>query len=998
MAKKWEALGYDVDDWKLNAFVGPEDVNLDNTGIAPLIIGFEPASANDIIKPFSGLSSAASIGIQGNSLQDPANSGGSDLALDNFSTGPTAATTVPGISVTPLSDTDALSEGSSVILGAAALATGHVDPSVSGNSAIANSAEPMQAAGQLTGANDRSTSLAPVIGSEPIPSAGVPTENLAATDINFSFFLDGSAASPDVTGTTDVPNFGPVEQVEGASSNGTNYDAIDQAVFGDQARAEFGVTGAGVKIGIISDSFDQLDGGQDYQMAVAAGLAASGAVYTGPHGLDSDTTGEDEGLAMAEIVHEIAPNAQIYFYTAAPGGASAASSIATAINTLASDGCNVICDDYDAPNEPFYEEGGTTDTAINNAVADGITYVTCAINPGAQSFYEGNFLSSSFSTTIPDENGTFTAYDFGAAGSPSAFDTVTVPTAMRNLTLQWDQPFLTSEGYASGNGSGYSLDFVLYNSTETTVEAVGEDFSGGTDAVGLDPVQNASGVAAGTYELAIVEDGGSIPAGQGEFKIIGDDNSDNPVTFAGGDIGSGSIWGHNEDPEAITVGAAPYTDTPAFGGTFQMEQFSASGPGEFLVGPTGTQLATPVSSGKVNITGPDGGFTSDPDISQFYGTSAATPSVAAVVALMLQEDPNLTPAEVEKLLDESAINEGNPNVSGAGLVDALTAVADASPPPPPPTTPPPSTPPGTTCDMVLQDTSGGNLELYDLGSNSVLAAYPMGDVGLNWLVLGFGDFGGNSDEADMLMRDSNTGNLEYYDIRASQIVSAGSIGNIGLAWQVLGFGDFSGNANETDMIMRDTNNGNLQYFDIQDNEIVSAGLIGNIGLDWQMLGVGDFSGNPNESDLLMRDTSNGNLEYLDVQDNQIVGTGPIGNIGLEWQALGVGDFSGNPNESDLLMRDTNNGNLLYLDIQDNQVVAAGSMGNIGVNWQVAGFADISGNPNESDMIMRDSNTGNFDYFDIQHNEVVKAGSLGNVGLAWQTLGVAGPLVLGSQLL
>jgi len=465
---------------------------------------------------------------------------------------------------------------------------------------------------------------------------------------------------------------------EGANS-APNYDLIDQAVYGDEAQADYGVSGAGIKIGIISDSFDKLESGQDYQTALADGLVSPDAVYSSPGGLDSDSSGEDEGLAMAEIVHEIAPDAQIYFYTGIPGGSSSAGALATAINQLAADGCNVICDDLDNPNEPFYEEGGTTDTAINNAVADGITYVTCAINSGADSFYEGNFLASNFTLALPGETGTFSVYNFGTAGSPNAFDTVTVPTALRSLILEWDQPFLTSEGYAAGNGSAYSLDFVLYN-LRNAVVATGHDYSGGTDAVGLDPVQNiSSSIAAGTYKLVIVLDGGTIPAGEGEFKIIGDDNSDSPVTFAGGGVGSGSTWGHNEDPSAITVGAAPYSDTPAFGGTLQMEQFSASGPGEYLVGSTGAQLSSPVSAGKTNITAPDGGYTSDPDISNFYGTSAATPAVAAVVADMLQKNPDLTPAQIDSILAETAIGFGNSDVAGAGLVDAFGAVAAANP-------------------------------------------------------------------------------------------------------------------------------------------------------------------------------------------------------------------------------------------------------------------------------------------------------------------------------
>ena len=267
-----------------------------------------------------------------------------------------------------------------------------------------------------------------------------------------------------------------------------------------------------------------------------------------------------------------------------------------------------------------------------------------------------------------------------------------------------------------------------------------------------------------------------------------------------------------------------------------------------------------------------------------------------------------------------------------------------------PTPPPPSTPPGTTADMLLQETSGANtgqLEVFNLGGNSIVAGYPLGSIGLNWQALGLGSFAGNPNEADMLMRDSNTGNISYFDIRSSQIVGAGSVGSIGLSWQVLGLGDFSGNANETDMIMRDSNTGAVDYFDIQNNQIVAAGSVATIGPEWQTLGVGDFSGNAGEADMLMRNINNGAIDYVDIQHNQIVGAGAMGSIGTNWQVLGFGDFSGNANETDMIMRDSNTGNLNYFDIQHNQIVSAGAMGSIGVNWQPVGFADVSGMPGEA---------------------------------------------------
>ena len=68
------------------------------------------------------------------------------------------------------------------------------------------------------------------------------------------------------------------------------------------------------------------------------------------------------------------------------------------------------------------------------------------------------------------------------------------------------------------------------------------------------------------------------------------------------------------------------------------------------------------------------------DLSDFYGTSAAAASLAGVAALILSANPNLTPAEVEQIMEETALPMANSAVSGAGLVavDAAVATAEAA--------------------------------------------------------------------------------------------------------------------------------------------------------------------------------------------------------------------------------------------------------------------------------------------------------------------------------
>src|SRR6185503_12185078 len=88
---------------------------------------------------------------------------------------------------------------------------------------------------------------------------------------------------------------GPVTNVGSQSSQG---DAKHRA---DSARAIFGVGGAGVKIGVLSDGVTNL--------AASQALGDLGAVTVLPGQAGSG----DEGTAMLEIIHDLAPGAQLYF-------------------------------------------------------------------------------------------------------------------------------------------------------------------------------------------------------------------------------------------------------------------------------------------------------------------------------------------------------------------------------------------------------------------------------------------------------------------------------------------------------------------------------------------------------------------------------------------------------------------------------------------------------------------------------------------------------------
>src|SRR5262249_34331104 len=95
----------------------------------------------------------------------------------------------------------------------------------------------------------------------------------------------------------------------------------------------------------------------------------------------------DEGRAMLQIIHDIAPGAGLAFYTAEYNETD----FANGIDKLAKSGhANVIVDDVGYFDEPFFQDGMIAQ-AINTAFAQGVAYFSAA----------GNDASNAYENTAP---------------------------------------------------------------------------------------------------------------------------------------------------------------------------------------------------------------------------------------------------------------------------------------------------------------------------------------------------------------------------------------------------------------------------------------------------------------------------------------------------------------------------------------------------------------------------------------------------------------------
>lgn len=198
------------------------------------------------------------------------------------------------------------------------------------------------------------------------------------------------------------PSYRPMAHAGKVTSQG---DKVMQA---DRARQTYKVTGAGSKIGILSDSYNALGGATD---GVASGDLPANVQVLKDIPFDVDSLLIDEGRAMAEIVHDVAPGADIAFYTAFESQVD----FALGIIELTKAGCNIIVDDVYYANEPFFQDGIIAQAVDYVKKNFNVSYFSAAGNQARDSYTSG-FLNSGKLPPLPagfSLPGGATAHDFG---------------------------------------------------------------------------------------------------------------------------------------------------------------------------------------------------------------------------------------------------------------------------------------------------------------------------------------------------------------------------------------------------------------------------------------------------------------------------------------------------------------------------------------------------------------------------------------------------------
>lgn len=467
--------------------------------------------------------------------------------------------------------------------------------------------------------------------------------------------LDADVAVPAVSDPIAPVSASAAPLAPGSLISGSGSGQADVAMHADTARAAYGIDGSGIRIGVLSDSFN-VKGGMASDIANGY-LPADTAILKDFSGVNAT----DEGRAMAQVAHDVAPGASIAFYTADVSEADFAAGILSLCNA----GCRVIVDDVTYFDEPFFQNDAIAQ-AIDTAVAQGVVFLTSAGNDANHSYQS---VLRPVTAALPDGQVLANLHDFGG----SVLQDVSIGAHSRVFfDLQWDQPY----GSAATN-----MEFRVYSGNQLIAVANRDSTAAGWGEAPVNPITGITlvnnGDGAETVQIAIDDLSGPAP---GLIKYVALGNGV-PVSILSSPSPAGTLIGHHMDANALTVGAAYYGMTPAFGvSPPQLEAFSSSGGTELLFDQNGNPLASPAFLDKVDVTAPDGVSTSVSGLASFFGTSAAAPNAAGVAALMLQANGSLNSQDVGNLMKDSAIDMAAPgydNASGYGLIQADRAVGFA---------------------------------------------------------------------------------------------------------------------------------------------------------------------------------------------------------------------------------------------------------------------------------------------------------------------------------
>lgn len=456
--------------------------------------------------------------------------------------------------------------------------------------------------------------------------------------------LLGLSQEPSILAVREPARLEPLVTTEGAG------------VVGTAAWHQAGITGQGVKVGVI-DSF------AGYQTLLGTELPPVSRVSY--RNFTTSPGASEHGTAVAEIIYDVAPGVHLYL-----AETRTALEFGQAVDWLISQGVSVVNFSGGFPFGPPYGSSGSypdpVGAAVDRAAQAGLLWINAAGNH-AQRHWSGLWSDPDqdrYLNFAPGRelNGALLLLGFAPAGTA--------------FVLTWDDPW---------GGACNDYDFELYY----------VDLFLGWMPLGFSYDRQMCGPADIPREIVTVPshvipaDGNlylavrRAPTAQPKrLRIVADHVAVARLEFS---VAQGSVLPPADRPSAFSVGAVAWNSPNV------IEPYSSQGP--TWDGRTKPDIVAPARVSTASY-GPQG----------FPGTSAAAPHVAGAAALVKQANPSWGPTQIRQFLESRAVDLGAPgkdNVFGAGRLSlgqpgtspTPTPSPTPSPTPPPPTPTAPPSPP-----------------------------------------------------------------------------------------------------------------------------------------------------------------------------------------------------------------------------------------------------------------------------------------------------------------